>query len=290
MYKSIFIPLSSNGNQSSAINFGAMLAKAFNLRAECTFASKSLIQFSSEQNEQVGDVFEKKGYTASQKLTEKLYKQQLDERAEKVCDWFKANKKKLVGAENLVWKDPLDLWGDSEEQIRRECSFHDLTLVSSDISVSLIDDILSESLFGTGKPLIITRSFKKQMELKALKVVLAWKYTPQTLRALWMAMPILAKIGHVTIVNVSEAGTKAASKDELNRLTAYLKNHGVVAKVHNIKAANNAAESLEKYCLKSGVDLVVMGAYSHSRLKEVVLGGFTRYFVESNKCNIMLVH
>jgi nucleotide-binding universal stress UspA family protein len=151
-----------------------------------------------------------------------------------------------------------------------------------------MDEIVTGALFATGRPLVLMRSFP-QKDLSNCTVVLAWKLTTQTLRAQWLALPILKKAGKVLIVNVDE-GEEASSADEIAKLTAYLKLHGVNAHSHTISDAKNSAAALEQYYVEQGADLMVMGAYSHSRVREMVLGGFTRHFLNSRTCNLMLAH
>jgi nucleotide-binding universal stress UspA family protein len=289
MYQSIFIPLSSHGNQLPALAFGASLAEAFDAGAECVFTSKSLLLLEGEQNEKVGKMYRKEGYTASQNLAEKLYQEQFDNRAKQVQQWFELSKEKLAGGRRLVWKDSLDLFGETAEQVRDECSFHDLTIASYDLSTSILDDVVTGALFATGRPLVLMHSFPEGKDLSKLTVLLAWKFTPQTLRAQWLALPILKKAGKVLIASVDE-GEEATSADELTKLTTYLKRHGVNAHPHTISNVKSPAAALEQYYAEQKADLMVMGAYSHSRLREMMLGGFTRHFLNSRTCNLMLAH
>jgi nucleotide-binding universal stress UspA family protein len=288
MYKSIFIPLSSNGDQLPALAFGATLAEAFDAGAECVFASKSLLLLEGEQSNEVSEKYRKEGYSASQNLAEKLYQEQFAIRSKQVQQWCELSKEKLAGGHRLVWKNSLDLFGETTEQVRDECSFHDMTIVSYDLSSSTMDEVVTGALFATGRPLVLVRSFPEK-DLSNFTVVLAWKFTTQTLRAQLLALPILKKAGKVLIANVDE-GEQASSADELNKLTAYLKLHGVNAHSHTITNVKDSAAALEQYYTEQGADLMVMGAYSHSRLREMVLGGFTRHFLNSRSCNLMLAH
>lgn len=289
MYKSIFIPLSSHGDQLPALTFGASVAEAFDAGAECAFTSKSLLLLEGEQSDKVGEMYCKEGYTASQNLAEKFYREQFTKRAKQVQQWFEHNKDKLDSGRRLQWRDSLDLFGETAGQVRDECSFHDLTIASYDLSTSILDDVVTGALFATGRPLILVRSFPQGKNLSECTVVLAWKLTPQTLRAQWMALPILKKARKVLIASVDE-GEEATSADEIVKLTAYLKRHGINAHSHTISNVKSPAAALEQYYAEQKADLMVMGAYSHSRLREMVLGGFTRHFINSRTCNLMLAH
>ncbi len=247
-----------------------------------------MLLLDGEQSNEVSEKYRNEGYSASQNLAETLYQEQFAKRAKQVQQWFELNKEKLAGGHRLVWKNSLELFGETTEQVRDECSFHDLTIVSSDLSTSTMDEVVTGALFATGRPLVLVRSFP-EMDLSNCTVVLAWKLTPQTLRAQWLALPILKKAGKVLIANVDE-GEQASAVDELIKLTAYLKLHDVNAHSHIISNVKDSAAALEQYYIEQGADLMVMGAYSHSRLREMVLGGFTRHFLDSRTCNLLLAH
>lgn len=289
MYQSIFIPLSSHGDQLPALTLGASLTKAFDATAECVFTSKSLLLLESKEKEKISEIYLKEGYNASQELTEKFYHEQFAKRAKQVQQWFELSKEKIASGHRLQWRDSLDLIGKAAEQVRNECSFHDLTIASYDLSTSMLDDIVTGALFATGRPLMLVKSFSQEKELGQCTVILAWKFTPQTLRAQWLSLPILKQAGKVLIASVDE-GEETPSANELAKLTTYLKRHGVNAESHILRNVKKPAEALEQYYEDQNADLLVMGAYSHSRLQEIVLGGFTRHFLNSGKCNLMLAH
>jgi nucleotide-binding universal stress UspA family protein len=89
---------------------------------------------------------------------------------------------------------------------------------------------------------------------------------------------------------VDEGEETPSSADELTKLIAYLKRHGINANSHTISNVKSPAAALEQYYAEQKADLMVMGAYSHSRLREMVLGGFTRHFLNTRSCNLLLAH
>ncbi len=84
MYKSIFLPVSSHGDQQAALAFAAALAQGLDGEAEAVFASKSLTLLDAAQRHDVGDVLIKQGYGASQDLLDELYLKQYHEREKSV--------------------------------------------------------------------------------------------------------------------------------------------------------------------------------------------------------------
>ena len=187
-----------------------------------------------------------------------------------------------------MWRDSLDLFGESVEQIRNECSFHDITVTSFDLGTSIFDDVIMGALFSTGRPIALLRSLAPDKKLEDLSIILAWKPSPQALRAQWYALPLLQKAKRVILVNVEEEDADAPA--DMKRFAEYLSMHGVKAVPHTIRNTKNATAALEQYYEEQKADLLVMGAYSHSRLKELVFGGFTRHFLNIGKCNLLLAH
>jgi len=116
-------------------------------------------------------------------------------------------------------------------------------------------------------------------------VVIAWKDTREARRAVSDALPFLKRARHVTIV-AAEAGE--ASFFELVRR---LERHGVGAQVETIKPSHgHVAAALEDTAAKLGADLIVAGAYGHTRLGEWMLGGVTQDFLTGCSKFLLLSH
>ena len=103
-------------------------------------------------------------------------------------------------------------------------------------------------------------------------VLVAWNGSREAARAVKDALPFLTTAETVTVVAAGEdAGTS------LDTVTTLLKRHGVAAKVEQIEPAHGGTGATLLGAVRSaGADLLVMGAYGHSRLREIVLGGATR--------------
>ncbi len=287
MYKSIFTPLSSHSDQSSALHFSSAIAKTFSAKAHCVFTSKSLILLEESQNKKIAEAFKKEGYTASQELAEKLYREQFEQKASFVKAWFEKNVSETNSAAFLNWSKPLDIFGDSSEQITAECSLHDLTIASFDLGASILDNVIDGALFNSGRPLMLTSKFEANKKIEDSTIILAWKNTPQTHRAEWFAMPLLQKAKKLYVVHITEEEDISKNVDIVEN---HLKNHNVSVNSIVIDNAKNAPAALEEKYNEFNADLIVMGAYSHSRLKQIILGGFTKYFLNNANCNLFLTH
>lgn len=288
MYRVIFVPISSSANRACSVSFTAMMAAAFNAKADCLFASKSLELLQSEQKNKVENAYLKKGYFATQELTDQFYEEQYLVKANQAGEWFHQFQQKLEGGNRLYWRDSLDLFVESIEQIHYKCSFYDLVVMSVDIGVSVYSDFVSGGLFHSGKPMVLLQEFEPNRKLEDLTIMLAWKPCKEAQHALWYSLPLLQKAKRVILVNVEEK--EGLPPSDLERYAEYLSMHGVKISHTTIRNTKNPPIALEQYYKEQNADLLVMGAYSHSRFKEMVFGGFTDYFLNIGKCNLLLAH
>lgn len=148
---------------------------------------------------------------------------------------------------------------------------------------------LAESVvFGSGRPTLLLPE-RDGGALPALgTVVVAWDHSAVAARALADAMPVLAAAGQVRIVTVT--GEKALGAPlPPSELVRHLACHGIEAAVEEVAAGGRAVgEALQAYAAQHGAGLLVMGAYGHSRLREIVLGGATRSMLAQAPLPILL--
>lgn len=119
--------------------------------------------------------------------------------------------------------------------------------------------------------------------LKTEKVIVAWKDTREARRAIADAVPLLVAAEEVTVITVA-AGADQWIQDGLNDVIAFLAAHGIKAVPKLIEGPDEYIE-LFKFIDASKADLVVSGAYGHSRLREWVFGGVTRSLLDETRLN-----
>ena len=120
-------------------------------------------------------------------------------------------------------------------------------------------------------------------------VVVAWKDTREARRAVLDSLPLLKAAESVLIVEMVGPDESTMARRRVEDLAVWLVRHGVGAKacVHGV---NDAATDLEAFARQQHADLVVAGAYGHSRLREWVLGGFTRDLLANTARCSMVSH
>lgn len=144
-------------------------------------------------------------------------------------------------------------------------------------------------LFDSGRPVLFV-PFIQTEGLKLDRVMLCWDGSRAATRAVADSMPLLHKAGTVEIVIVGE---KPSRSDEIPGadLGEHLARHGLKVEVKRLTAVDiDIASMLLSYAADSDADMMVMGGYGHSRLREFILGGVTRALLESMTVPVLMSH
>jgi nucleotide-binding universal stress UspA family protein len=148
--------------------------------------------------------------------------------------------------------------------------------------------MIEGALFESGRPLIVVPYIQNQ-GLKLDRVILSWDGGRTAARAIADAMPLLERAKAVDLVIVTERG----KNEEITGATMseHLAHHGVAAAVKRIAKGDIAVQdAILDYVADSGADLIVMGGYGHSRLREFILGGVTRSILKSMTVPVLMSH
>jgi nucleotide-binding universal stress UspA family protein len=148
-------------------------------------------------------------------------------------------------------------------------------------------DVLEAALMVTGRPVLIAPP-KLRSELSGV-VAIAWKDRPEAARAVAAAQPFLHLADQVIILAVSEdARTDERSCEHLRHALAW---HNPRTSVQHLKPEGRpAADTLLAAAAAMNADLLVMGGYGHSRVREVIFGGFTRRVLSHADLPVLMMH
>ena len=167
----------------------------------------------------------------------------------------------------------------------------DLVVVGQpDREFSTSDDVLDEAaLFESGRPVLFV-PFIQKAALKLDRVLVCWDGSRAATRAVADSLPLLKKAKQVEIVMVA---SKAAKGDEIAGvdLGQHLARHGLKVDVKRITSPDiDVASTILSHAADSGADMIVMGGYGHSRLREFVLGGVTKTILETMTVPVLMSH
>jgi nucleotide-binding universal stress UspA family protein len=143
------------------------------------------------------------------------------------------------------------------------------------------------ALLRIGRPTLIVPD--GVASLRADHVLVAWKDRREARRAVCDALPFLHSAAHVTIVGICETEDEDVVAEQINDVADYLARHGISGDPRVIpNRGGSVAEQLTNLAQKEGADLMVAGAYGHSRLGEWFFGGVTRDLLEASPiCSLM---
>jgi nucleotide-binding universal stress UspA family protein len=145
------------------------------------------------------------------------------------------------------------------------------------------DDVIMAS----GVPVLVLPD-ELRMEYRGTRFLVAWKSTPQAARAVRDALPLLARAEAVFLTEVMSP----VSRYEIPAKTMadYMAAHGVPVSILQIPAGGVVEELLLGAAVSNDCDMIVAGAYGHSRLREWTLGGVTRSLLERSPLPCLLAH
>jgi nucleotide-binding universal stress UspA family protein len=177
------------------------------------------------------------------------------------------------------------------DQFARMARRFDLAIVGqAQPEMSTMEQIIGETtLFESGRPMIMVPYIQKA-PFKTDNVMICWDGSRTAARAVADAIPILGKSSRIEIVSVT---SERGKEDEIEGadIGQHLARHGLKVDVHRVSRGNiDVADALLSHAADSAADLMVMGGYGHSRLREFVLGGVTRSIFQSMTLPVLLSH
>lgn len=167
----------------------------------------------------------------------------------------------------------------------------DLSIVGQAIPKESVADqlIVEGALFESGHPVVVV-PYIQRAPLTLNRVMICWDGSHNAARAVSDSMPFLAKAGIVEVVTMS--GEKGKSDEIAGADVAeHLARHGLKVELKRLPIGNiEVADALLSLAADISADLMVMGGYGHSRLREFVLGGATRGILASMTIPTLLSH
>jgi len=221
--------------------------------------------------------------------------QQAEERAVKVRKAYDRWRKTAnlpedggaVGNPSCTWVETVDR---PDTAIARRGRLADLIVVcrpDGANAVTTVTEGLEAALLESGRPLLVAPA--KPRKAIGAHIAIAWNGGAEASRAVAASLPFLPAAETVSIITIGEARAPEVDGDAL---AAYLVRHGVQAQVRRIEPASglSVGRQLLAAAEADDADLMVMGAYTHSRLRELVFGGVTREVLSAANLPVVMAH
>ena len=145
---------------------------------------------------------------------------------------------------------------------------------------------IGDLLMRLGRPLLLVPPGLSSPRLD--RMLVAWKDTREARRALVDAMPLLRLAREVQVVEVVAQQDLARAHERVGDIVTWLGRHGIQATASASAGGGDHGAVLSAIATQWGADLIVAGAYGHSRLREWVLGGVTReLLLKSDRCALL---
>jgi nucleotide-binding universal stress UspA family protein len=153
------------------------------------------------------------------------------------------------------------------------------------------EELIEGVLFHAGRAVLIAPPSWKQGAI-GKRVVVAWDASREATRALAEAQPLMAGAERVVVVTIDAKPRTFGHGDQPGaNIAAHLARRGLPVEVRNIDAlGRTAAQAIQDQATSEDADLIVMGGYAHSRLREMVFGGATRDLLHASALPILMAH
>lgn len=221
--------------------------------------------------------------------------QQADERSKRVRAAFdewraKSNLPLAVSAGEGPSCNWVETVGRPDASVARRGRVADLVVVSRPEAagaVTTVAETLEAALLESGTPLLVAAS--GPTDSLGRRIAIAWNGGLESARAVAAALPFITAAEAATIVTV---GSPTPPEADAPALQAYLARHGVAAQISSVEAegGRSVGETLLATATGADADMMVMGAYTHSRLRELVFGGVTREVLAAASMPVLMAH
>ena len=186
--------------------------------------------------------------------------------------------------QSVHWKEVV---GRSAQMLSIASRFADLLVLAQPEknSTATLFDAVDAAMFETGRPLVLIPAGVSSVI--GNRIMIAWNGSTQAALAVTAALPLLHLAGQVDIVQIGDIGKDAPASE----LALYLSLHGIKTQTHAVDLGlRDIGGALIDAAERFDADLIVMGAYGHSRFRERILGGATRGLLADSAWPLFMMH
>jgi nucleotide-binding universal stress UspA family protein len=277
-YKTIVVHLDAGHRRSERLALAAMLAARFDAHLVGLFALAPLpIPFSFAGN--AGSLIEIEARWRDEAVADA--RREFDKAA------------RAHGVRGVEWRDT------QVEPLRAmllSARYADLVVLgqhesaAADSAARVPPDFVEDTVLGAGRPALVV-PYAGRFTKVGERVLLAWNSGREAARATADALPLLQSARHVEVVAFDpRSGGGDHGEQPGADIALYLARHGVQASAAQQQAGIDVGEQILSRAADTDADLIVMGAYGHSRTRELVLGGATRTVLGSMTVPVLFSH
>jgi nucleotide-binding universal stress UspA family protein len=190
----------------------------------------------------------------------------------------------------VEWRSVEGYGGDL---IRLHARYADLTVLgqADPEAYAVAQDLPERVIMGAGRPVIVV-PYVGTFKTVGQRVLVAWNASREATRAVNDALPLLERAGSVRVLSVNpRRGLAGHGPIAGADISLHLARHGVRVEAAAVNTDDvRVDDMLLSQAADAGADLIVMGAYGHSRLGEYVLGGATRHILRQITVPVFMSH
>ncbi|MGH6718331.1 MAG: universal stress protein [Alphaproteobacteria bacterium] len=142
------------------------------------------------------------------------------------------------------------------------------------------------ALFESGRPVLLAPPDPPKSI--GTTVVIAWNASTETARTLALGMPLVGNVQRAVVLTVKDGSVNGPPGEDAAR---NLRCHGITTEAVEVESGGQTVgEAILAYCKEIGADLLVKGAYTQSRLRQMIFGGATQHILTSAELPVIMAH
>ncbi|MEQ8902126.1 MAG: universal stress protein [Roseovarius sp.] len=216
-------------------------------------------------------------------------------RAQEESEAIEAKARKVLGGSALRWGVEVGVsqLADLGRHVAARARFSDMVILPQPYAEGRgaeLEPVTESALFEGRTPVLVAPKGGTPVPRPA-RIMLGWNESSEALGAVRAALPLLkrADVVHVVVIDPPSHGPNRSDPGGL--LSQYLARHGIKVEIDVLsKTLPRVSDVLLRHAGDMDADMVVMGAYGHSRFREAIFGGATRYMLEQANLPVFMAH
>ncbi len=206
-----------------------------------------------------------------------------------------ANAKEFLGKSGIRWsaENGVAQIADIGRHVAHRARFSDLVVLPQPYGEDRgaeCEPIVEAAMFEGHAPVLITPENAQPFDRPGT-ILIGWNESVEAMRAIRRALPFLKQAELVRIVVIDPPRHGPDRSDPGGMLSQMLARHGVKCEIDVLsKTMTRVSDILNRHASDTEADMIVMGAYGHSRFREAILGGATRNMLEQSPVPVFLAH